>query len=152
MLIFTGQYEIKIDAKGRLKLPADLLRQIPEEMRKSYVLNKGLDNCLRLYPAQQWKEITEEMTKQLSYFKNEDRKFLKYFYQGATNIELDGSDRILVPKRLQDLVSIQSDIVINAYHDAIEIWGREAYYADLKEPENFADMADAIWSKLSNKQ
>jgi len=52
---------------------------------------------------------------------------------------------------LQDLVGIKSDIVINAYHDAIEIWGSEAYYADLKEPENFADMADAIWSKLSNK-
>ncbi|HMU97574.1 MAG TPA: hypothetical protein PLJ37_04870 [Chitinophagales bacterium] len=151
MLIFTGRYEIKIDAKGRLKLPADLLRQVPEETRTTYVLNKGLDNCLRLYPIQQWKQITEEMAKQLSYFRNEDRQFLKYFYQGAINVELDGSDRILVPKRLQDLVGIKSDIVINAYHDAIEIWGSEAYYADLKEPENFADMADAIWSKLSNK-
>ena len=151
MLIFTGRYEIKTDAKGRLKLPADLLRQVPEETRTTYVLNKGLDNCLRLYPIQQWKQITEEMAKQLSYFRNEDRQFLKYFYQGAINVELDGSDRILVPKRLQDLVGIKSDIVINAYHDAIEIWGSEAYYADLKEPENFADMADAIWSKLSNK-
>lgn len=151
MQIFSGTYEVKIDSKGRMKLPVDLLRQIPEENRKSYVINKGLDNCLRLYPAAQWKEITTEMVNQLSYFKKEDREFLRYFYQGATNLELDGSDRILVSKRLQDLVGIKNDVVINAFHDAIEIWSSEVYYAEMKEPENFSDMADSIWSKLSNK-
>jgi MraZ protein len=149
MLTFTGQYDVKIDAKGRLKLPVDLLRQIPDETKNSYVLNKGLDNCLRLYPIQLWNQITKELGR-LSTFRTSEREFLRFFYQGATNIELDSSDRILIPKRLQEKVSIQSDVVILAYHDTIEIWSSEVYNNTIKEPENFADMADEIWSRLNN--
>jgi MraZ protein len=152
MLIFTGQYDVKVDAKGRLKLPVDLLRQVPEDTRRSYVLNKGLDKCLRLYPLTQWKEVTTEMAKNLSYFKNQDRAFMRYFNQGASNVELDGADRILINKGLKDLVGIKDEVVIYAFNDAIEIWSSEEYYASMKEPENFADMADEIWSKLSNNK
>ena len=59
MAAFTGQYEVKVDAKGRLRLPTDLLRQVEESTRTKYVLNKGLDKCLRLYPIAQWAAITE---------------------------------------------------------------------------------------------
>jgi MraZ protein len=74
---------------------------------------------------------------------------LRFFYQDATNIELDSSDRILIPKRLQEKVDIQSDIVILAYHDTIEIWSKAVYDSTIKEPENYADMADNIWSSLN---
>ena len=78
MNALTGQYEVKVDGKGRLRLPTDLLRQISEDTRTKYVIKKGLDNCLRLYPITQWDTITQELNK-LSYFQSKEREFLRYF-------------------------------------------------------------------------
>lgn len=150
MAAFTGQYEVKVDAKGRLRLPTDLLRQVEESTRTRYVLNKGLDKCLRLYPIAQWAAITEELNK-LSYFQSREREFLRFFYQAATQVELDGNDRLLVPKRLMEATGIKDEVVLLAFHDVIEIWSSEVYYSSVKEPENFAQMADEIWSKLKNQ-
>jgi len=151
MNAFTGQYEVKVDGKGRLRLPSDLLRQIPEETRSKYVINKSFDNCLRLYPIAQWNAITEELNK-LSYFQSKEREFLRYFYQAATQVELDSNDRVLIPKRLTDATAIKDEVVITAFHDIIEIWSSEAYYKNLKEPENFAQMADEIFAKINNNR
>ncbi len=153
MLSFTGQYEVKVDGKGRLRLPSDLLRQIPTETNTQYVINKGLDNCLRLYPITQWNAITQEMNKNLSWFKSDERIFLRYFYQAAAQVDLDSNDRIIIPKRLTESAGIQSEVVIIAYGDVIEIWNSESYYNNVaKEPENFAQMADDIWTKLGNQK
>ena len=151
MNAFTGQYEVKVDGKGRLRLPSDLLRQIPEETRSKYVINKSFDNCLRLYPIAQWNAITEELNK-LSYFQSKEREFLRYFYQAATQVELDSNDRVLIPKRLTHATAIKDEVVITAFHDIIEIWSSEAYYKNLKEPENFAQMADEIFAKINNNR
>ena len=150
MAAYTGQYEVKVDAKGRLRLPSDLLRQVDENTREKYVLNKGLDKCLRLYPIAQWTAITEELNK-LSYFQSKEREFLRFFYQAATQIELDSNDRILIPKRLMEATNMKDEVVLLAFHDVIEIWSSEVYYSSVKEPDNFAQMADEIWSKLKNQ-
>ena len=151
MNALTGQYEIKVDVKGRLRLPTDLLRQIPEDTRSKYVLNKGLDNCLRLYPIIQWNNITQELNK-LSWFQTREREFLRFFYQAATQIELDSNDRLLIPKRLIEVTGIKDEVVISAFHDVIEIWSSETYYKNVKEPDNFAQMADEIWAKLNSNK
>lgn len=153
MKALTGQYEVKVDGKGRLRLPTDLLRQIPQETNTKYVINKGLDNCLRLYPIVQWNAITDEMNKKLNWFQSKEREFLRYFYQAATQVDLDSNDRVLIPKRLTDAVGIKDEVVILAFGDVIEIWNSEVYYGTVaKEPENFAQMADEIWSKLNNNK
>ncbi|HQG38794.1 MAG TPA: hypothetical protein PLK15_06650 [Chitinophagales bacterium] len=153
MNALTGQYEVKVDGKGRLRMPTDLLRQIPENTNSKYVINKGLDNCLRLYPIVQWNAITEEMNKNLNWFKSNEREFLRYFYQAATQIELDSNDRILIPKRLTDAVGIKDEVVILAFGEVIEIWNSDVYYGTVaKEPENFAQMADEIWSKINSNK
>lgn len=153
MNALTGQYEVKVDGKGRLRMPTDLLRQIPEDTNSKYVINKGLDNCLRLYPIVQWNAITEEMNKNLNWFKSNEREFLRYFYQAATQIELDSNDRILIPKRLTDAVGIKDEVVILAFGEVIEIWNSDVYYGTVaKEPENFAQMADEIWSKINSNK
>ena len=152
MNALTGQYEVKVDGKGRLRLPTDLLRQIPDDTRTKYVLNKGLDNCLRLYPINQWNTITQELNK-LSYFQTKEREFLRYFYQAATQVELDSNDRVLIPKRLTDAANIKDEVVILAYGDVIEIWSSNVYYSTVaKQPENFAQMADEIWAKLNSNR
>lgn len=153
MNALTGQYEVKVDGKGRLRLPTDLLRQIPEETNTKYVINKGLDNCLRLYPIVQWNIITDEMNKKLNWFQSKEREFLRYFYQAATQVDLDSNDRVLIPKRLTDAVGIKDEVVILAFGDVIEIWNSNVYYNTVaKEPENFAQMADEIWAKLNSNR
>ncbi len=153
MNALTGQYEVKVDGKGRLRLPTDLLRQIPGETNTKYVINKGLDNCLRLYPIVQWNAITDEMNKKLNWFQSKEREFLRYFYQAATQVDLDSNDRVLIPKRLTDAVGIKDEVVILAFGDVIEIWNSEVYYGTVaKEPENFAQMADEIWTKLNSNK
>lgn len=148
MIGLTGNYEVKVDSKGRLRLPTNLLQQIPENTRAQFVLNKGMGKCLRLFPKAQWDSITQEMSK-FSYFRTDERNFLRSFYQMATQIEIDANDRILISKRLMENVGITDEVVITAFHDVIEIWDSKTYYETIKEPENFADMADEVWSKLN---
>jgi MraZ protein len=151
MVGLTGNYEVKVDSKGRLRLPTNLLQQIPENTRAQFVLNKGMGKCLRLFPKTQWDSVTQEMSK-FSYFKNDERNFLRAFYQLATQVEIDSNDRILLSKRLMETVGITDEVVITAFHDVIEIWDSKTYNETIIEPENFADMADEVWSKLNNNQ
>ncbi|MCB0507590.1 MAG: division/cell wall cluster transcriptional repressor MraZ [Bacteroidetes bacterium] len=153
MFSFTGQYEVKVDGKGRLRLPSDLLRQIPEDTNTKYVINKGLDKCLRLYPMTQWNSVTAEMNKNLSWFQSKERTFARYFFQAAAQVEVDSNDRIIIPKRLIDDIGIQAEVVIIAFGEVIEIWNSEEFYNNIaKEPEDFANMADEIWSKINNNK
>lgn len=151
MIGLTGNYEVKVDSKGRLRLPTNLLQQIPENTRTQYILNKGMGKCLRLFPKTQWDEVTKEMSN-FSYFRNDERNFLRAFYQLATQVEMDSNDRILLSKRLMETVGISDEVVITAFHDVIEIWDSKTYAATIVEPENFADMADEVWSKLNNNK
>jgi len=151
MIGLTGNYEVKVDSKGRLRLPTNLLQQIPEDTRSQYVLNKGMGKCLRLFPKSQWDSVTREMSN-FSYFRNDERNFLRAFYQLATQVEMDSNDRILLSKRLMETVGIGDAVVITAFHDVIEIWDSKTYAATIVEPDNFADMADEVWSKLNNNK
>ena len=150
MIGLTGNYEVKVDSKGRVRLPANLLQQLPEDMRNGgFVMNKGMMNCLRLYPKKQWDAVTLEMNR-LSYYRKDESNFLPYFYQWASTVEKDTNERILIPKRLLEKVGIKEDVTITAWHDVIEIWDTATYNASIVEPENFADMADEVWSRINN--
>ena len=151
MVGLTGYYEVKVDSKGRLRWPTNLLQQLPEAEIKQFVLNKGMGKCLRLFPKAQWDSVTQEMSK-FSYFRTDERNFLRAFYQLATQVEVDSNDRILLSKRLMETVGITDEVVITAFHDVIEIWDSKTYTATIVEPENFADMADEVWSKLNNNK
>ncbi len=151
MVGLTGNYEVKVDSKGRLRLPTNLLQQLPENGKTHFILNKGMGKCLRLFPKTQWDSVTQEMNK-FSYFRTDERNFLRAFYQLATQVEADSNDRILLSKRLMENVGITDEIVITAFHDVIEIWDSKTYAATIVEPENFADMADDVWSKLSDNK
>ncbi|MFM2290848.1 MAG: hypothetical protein RIS29_661, partial [Bacteroidota bacterium] len=130
MIGLTGNYEVKVDSKGRLRLPTNLLQQIPEDTRSQYVLNKGMGKCLRLFPKSQWDSVTREMSN-FSYFRNDERNFLRAFYQLATQVEMDSNDRILLSKRLMETVGITDEVVITAFHDVIEIWDSKTYAATI---------------------
>jgi MraZ protein len=151
MYSLAGQYEVKMDAKGRMRLPSDLLRQVPETSRRLYVLNKGLDTgCLNLYPIEKWKEVASKIDA-LNYFVPENREFQRFFYRAVVQVELDGSDRLLVPKRLQEEIKMKEDIVILAFGQNIEIWPKDVYQTKVdKAPDNFSEMAARVMGGLNS--
>lgn len=143
-----GEYECRLDPKGRLRLPSDLLGQLGEKEGLSFVMNRGFENCLTLYPKFVWDKISQEINS-LNQFVKKNREFARYFLRGATPMDLDGADRILLPKRLQEWAGIDKDVILSAINNRIEIWAKDQYDQILAdEPEDYSDLAEDV---LGNK-
>ncbi len=151
MYHLAGEYECKIDAKGRIKIPAGLLKQLGA-LSLNFTINRGFENHLMMYQEQVWTEKTKEIDQLLNIYLEEDRKVLRYFYRGATKVEADGSGRILVPKNLIDYAGLEKQIVLSAYQNQIEIWAKNRYEEMIaEEPENFSAIAQKAFSRGLNK-
>ncbi len=146
-----GEYECKIDAKGRMRMPSGLIAQLGEGEALSFVINRGFEQCLMLYPEPVWERITNEIN-QLNLYNKKNRNFVRYFYRGAQKVSMDSADRILVSKRLLEYAGIDKEVVLSAYNDRIEIWAAEQYEALLdEEPEDFSDLAEDVLGKANGK-
>lgn len=139
---------MSIDNKGRLRLPTALLRQLgekpEEEAGYSFVVNRGFEKCLTLYPKPIWEEITARLSK-LNRFNDRNRMFLRSFYLGASPVETDSADRILLQKPLMDYANLSTDAILIAMDDRIEIWSPDLYNSMLSiDPNDFADLANLV--------
>jgi len=145
MYQLTGEYECKIDAKGRIKMPAGLIRQLKADGIFEFMVNRGFENHLMLYPKDVWDKKTKELN-QLNIYIKKNRKAVRYFYRGATKILGDSSDRILLPKSLIEYAGIQKSVVLFAYQDQVEIWAKDAYAQMLNdEPDSFSELAEEVF-------
>ena len=152
MYQLTGEYECKLDAKGRLRLPSQLLRQIVGDVSLLFTVNRGFEKCLVLYPKDVWEEKAQEVN-QLNTYIAKNRQFVRYFYRGATQVATDSADRILLPKSLLEHADIQKDVVLLAYNDQIEIWSKDRYEAMIDaEPEDFAALAEDVFGGREEKE
>lgn len=152
MTNFLGEYECKLDAKGRFILPSGLKKQVPAEANGQFVVNRGFEKCLVLYPYNEWEKITKEVNK-LNQFVKKNRQFVRHFFRGATEVTLDGSDRMLLPKPLKSYAEINKEMVLFAHTNKIEIWAKEAYEDLLSdEPEDFADLAEQVMGNADNQE
>lgn len=128
-----GEFSAKLDAKGRFLLPAALVRQLPTPQpgtpdTDSYVLNRGLDKCLVLFPAAVWRQELQAVFA-TNQFVAENRAFARLFQSGATPVDMDGQGRLLIPKRLAEAADVKQDLTIIGAWDRIEIWAAEVYSA-----------------------
>ncbi len=145
MYQLTGEYECRIDAKGRIRLPANLMRQITADGTFEFMVNRGFENHLILYPKDVWEKKTKELN-QLNIYIKKNREVVRYFYRGATRLVADASERILIPKPLIQYAGIEKEVVLFAYQDMIELWAKSAYNVMLQdEPENFSDLAQEVF-------
>lgn len=141
-----------MDAKGRLMLPAALRRQVSPESQDRFVVNRGFENCLALYPFNEWQKISAEIN-QLNLYVKKNREFARYFYRGATEILVDSAGRILLPKRLCEYADIKQDLILSAWSNKIEIWSREKFEGMLsEEPADFAMLAEEVMGKINSKE
>ncbi|HVE60435.1 MAG TPA: division/cell wall cluster transcriptional repressor MraZ [Chitinophagaceae bacterium] len=148
MISFLGEFEATVDAKGRFLLPVGVRRQIPEGENTAFVINRGFEKCLSLYPIQSWKPLYDRIST-LNDFDPKVREFRRYFLNGATNIELDVAGRILIPPNLKDYAGLGKDIVLAAAVNKIEIWDKEKYqqFFESYSAEDFSKLAESVMVK-----
>lgn len=126
-----------------MRLPSGLISQLGEE-KPAFVINRGFENCLILYPEQVWEEISKEVNA-LNQYDKRNRDFVRYFYRGAQRLELDAADRLLISKRLLEYAGIDKDVILVAVNDRIEVWATEKYDRMLEaEPDDFSDLAQSV--------
>jgi len=147
MLNLHGEYECKIDAKGRLIIPAALKKQLPKAAADSFFINRGFEKCCVLFPSNEWDNIANEINKLSDYIAKE-RQFKRYFLRGASKLDMDSSSRVLLPKSLLEYAGINLELVLLAYGNKIEIWSKAGYEKMLsEEPEDFSALAEEVMSK-----
>jgi MraZ protein len=150
MFQLTGEYECRIDDKGRVKLPAGLIRQLGSSL-PGFVLNRGLEKCLALYPKQTWDLTTRHLNSRLNIYDSKHRDILRFFYRGATELNADSADRILIPKGLMEYAGLGKECTFVCFASRIEIWAKAQYDIKLsEEPKNYSDMMDEVKDVLGN--
>ncbi len=145
MISFLGEYEATLDSKGRFLLPAGLKRQIPEGESTRFVINRGFEKCLTLYPMQSWQPLYDQIST-LNDFDPKVREFRRYFLNGAIMVEPDAAGRLLVPQNLKDYAGLGKDIVLAAAVNKIEIWDKESYqkFFESYSPDDFSSLAQSV--------
>lgn len=151
MIGFLGEYEATVDAKGRFLLPAGFKKQLPEEAGNQFVINRGFEKCLTLFPMKSWEPIFSEISK-LNDFDPKVREFRRVFLNGATVLELDSAGRLLLPPNLKEHAGIDKDIVLVAAMNKIEIWDKNKYHQLFESfsPEAFSQLAQQVMAGTGN--
>lgn len=120
-MLFFGEYHCTVDEKGRIKLPVDLKRQFPLEDQGVFIMAKGLDDCVMIYPLTTWKRH-EDMLSKLDRLKADHRQFIASFTAGLTRIETDQNDRFVLPKQLMKYLNFPREVVLHCDADQIQVW------------------------------
>ena len=115
--MLVGSYNHKLDSKGRTVLPA----RFRGELGSSIVATIGIDRCIALYPVSRWEELILKL-KDLSSFKKKTRDFRRVLLSMATELEIDGSGRILIPSGLREYAVIDQEVTLIGLEDHLEIW------------------------------
>ncbi|MEZ4984793.1 MAG: division/cell wall cluster transcriptional repressor MraZ [Saprospiraceae bacterium] len=146
-----GEYDVRLDDKGRFRMPTAFLNQLGDWQRGNFIINRGFEKCLVLYPEPLWNEITAELDG-LNIYNKKNRDFVRYFFRGASEVTLDSAQRFLLPKTLADYANIDKDIKLTAYSGRIELWATEEYDKWMEEePLDFSELADEVLGGISRK-
>jgi len=146
----VGEFEVKLDEKGRFLFPSGLRKQLPPASQRDFMLNKGFEDCLTLYPLPEWEKVSARLSK-MNLFKPKNRMFYRLFHQGAKQIALDNAGRVLIPTTLMERVGLLQEVMLIAYNDRIEIWDKSKYFNLIEgNMADFADLANDVMGDLDN--
>ena len=150
MKVLAGEYECKVDERGRFKLPLKLIQDLGDNRVNQFVINRGFEKYLILYPKNVWDQKTREIN-QLNIYVKKERDALRYFYRGATEVANDSADRINIPGALLEYAGVEKDLVLCAYQNIIEVWSKTEYDKMLSlEPEDFSSLVEGIFAGKPN--
>ncbi len=142
--MFYGEYQHSLDRKGRLIIPSRFREVIKEHEVENFFITRGLDRCLFIFPEDEWK-LQEQKFKSMPFTKSESRIFNRFYFSGASEIQLDRQGRILLPAYLKEYAHIKKEVVIVGISNRIEIWDRELWQEFYKSSEqSFEQIAEKL--------
>ena len=142
MAFFTSEYTCKLDAKGRLVLPARMKASLPNIASEELFMREGFEPCLELYPLVEYKKIYSKIAG-LNEFNAEYRKLQRNFFRGSTTVELDASGRLLVPKTMLQYAQLNKDVIVVGMGNRMEIWNPDMYEKYIiQDPQELSELAE----------
>lgn len=135
--MFLGEYQHSLDTKGRITIPA----KFRDELGLNFVATKGLDNCIFLYPSEEW-NVIEQKLHSLPFTKADVRSFARFFFSGASELELDKQGRIVLPLNLREYAAIEKEIIVIGVGSRIEIWAQERW-------ESYNQVAESTYEQIA---
>ncbi len=144
MSYLIGEFECKLDTKGRMMIPAGLKKQLPEAESEGLVINRGFKKYLVIYTKQEWNNKLDELNK-LNQYETKSIEFIRYFTRGATELIPDSTGRVNLPQLLLDYAGIKNDVVLTCQLNKIEVWDKATHRAMIdNEPADFASLAEEV--------
>ncbi|WP_333878336.1 division/cell wall cluster transcriptional repressor MraZ [Flavobacterium sp.] len=146
-----GTYECKVDAKGRLMIPAALKKQLAGSLQDGFVLKRSVfQSCLELYPMAEWNLMMQKINK-LNRFVKKNNDFIRRFTAGVKIVEVDDLGRLLIPKDLMVFGQISKDIVLSSAVNIVEIWDKDLYEKSIAGDDiDFADLAEDVMGNVND--
>jgi len=149
MLSLLGEYDCKLDAKGRMMLPKALAKQMEDVLHEGFVVHRDIfSKALVIYPWSVWQELSKEVNK-LNKFVQKNVLFIRKFNSGSTPVELDGQGRMLLPSALTAFAELGKDVKLNAINDRIELWSKANYEAMLKEDIDMGALSEEVMGGIN---
>ena len=137
--MFMGEYQHTIDTKGRLIIP----HKFRDALGEKFVATKGLDNCLFVYPMEEWQQF-EQKFKSIPSTSKDARAFARFFFSGATECELDKQGRILLPANLREHGKMDKEVVVLGVSTRVEIWSKEIW-------DKYSNEAESTYEEIAEK-
>lgn len=139
--MLMGEYHHSIDNKGRIIIPS----KFRDELGEKFILTRGLDGCLFVYPNNEWTNIVNKL-KELPFTKKDARSFVRFFLSGATEVEFDKQGRINIPAPLITAAELAKDCIIIGVNDRLEIWSKDRWQEFInKNEESLSDIAENLF-------
>lgn len=126
MSLFTGEFECKMDAKGRLTLPSKIKSKLPEVSGNQLVLSLGLEPCLVLYPLVEYRKIYSRIAS-MNEFNEEFRRLQRNFFRRIIEVELDNAGRLLIPKAMSKYAKLDKEVILVGMGNRMELWDLNVY-------------------------
>lgn len=120
--MFLGEYHHTIDTKGRLIVPA----RFREGLGDKFIVTKGLDSCLFAYPMEEWSALEQKM-RSLPFTRADARAFVRFFFAGAAECEIDKQGRVLIPANLREYAGLYKEVVVAGIASRVEVWSKERW-------------------------
>ena len=142
--MFMGEYHHNIDEKGRLIMPA----KFRDDLKDKFIITRGLEKCLYVYSLEDWDKLVSKLNT-LPFTKKDARIFIRSFFSGAAQIEVDRQGRINITSPLIDHAGLTKECVIIGANDRIEIWSKDEWdkFLDVNS-EKLEDIAENLFTEM----
>jgi MraZ protein len=142
---FKGSFTYSVDNKGRTALPARLRKNLSASAKGNFVITRGFERCLYIYPQDEWNKL-EQFVRGLSFLDAQHRFFARTLFERATDAPMDSQSRISIPQELLKFAGIENEVLILGVLDRIEVWSPAVYEEYQKNhPDTYETVAEQVF-------